>query len=540
MRAFAYSRFSHEDSTDQSIEGQMLSQDKYAERAGIEIVQRFSDHAISGASILNRPKLTQLLQLIENAEIDVVLVDHLDRLTRDDGDMAYIHKLLDFNRIELHSVAHNGRVDRNISSIMAMVGRNQLESTAHAVRRGQALRFKEGKNPGSRPYGYRLTGVPGELEIDNGDDTRIGEADIVRRIYGERLSGLTPRSIAGRLNDEGIPPPRGERWNASTLNGSKARQTGILRNPIYMGVKQWNRLTMKRNPTTGKRISRTNQAEDIQTLSLPQLAIVDAATFRRVQEMFPQTEKDHPSNYRRAKTLFSGLMKCGCCGGGMSMKDKSKGRIRIQCSTMKESRSCSNTRAFYLDEITEAALDGLAEKLSAPAAMEQLVKSYNSERARLAADVIEKRKVIDKQLGLLKVKEDKLWSDYDSGILDGRIANDRIMNVKREMDELEVKKASIPPAPETITLHPGSMARFLTHVEQLSKLYAVQIDEDNREAAEAIRRLINKITVTPTEAGTDIKIDGLLGLLVDQPQFSSSVGGLMVAEEGFEPPTQGL
>jgi hypothetical protein len=60
------------------------------------------------------------------------------------------------------------------------------------------------------------------------------------------------------------------------------------------------------------------------------------------------------------------------------------------------------------------------------------------------------------------------------------------MNVKREMDELEVKKTSIPPAPETITLHPGSMARFLAHVEQLSKLYAVQIAEDNREAAEAI------------------------------------------------------
>jgi hypothetical protein len=50
------------------------------------------------------------------------------------------------------------------------------------------------------------------------------------------------------------------------------------------------------------------------------------------------------------------------------------------------------------------------------------------------------------------------------------------------------------------------------------------MDEDNREAAEAVRRLINKITVTPTEAGTDIKIDGLLGLLVDQGQFSSSLG----------------
>lgn len=135
-RAYAYSRYSHEDSSDQSIEGQEASQDKYAGKAGIEIVNRFSDHAISGASIFNRPGLTKLMQFLDSADIDVLLVDHLDRLTRDDGDMAYIHKQLVFRNIELHSVAQNGKVDRNTASIMALVGRNQLESTAHAVRRG--------------------------------------------------------------------------------------------------------------------------------------------------------------------------------------------------------------------------------------------------------------------------------------------------------------------------------------------------------------------------------------------------------------------
>lgn len=523
-RAFAYSRYSHEDSTDQSIEGQQASQDRYASKAGIQIVRRFSDHAISGASIFNRPSLTQLLQLIGNADVDVLLVDHLDRLTRDDGDMATIHKQLLFNRIELHSVAHNGLVDRNTASIMAIVGRNQLESTAHAVRRGQALRFKEGKNPGSRPYGYKLTSVRGVLEVDNGNDFHVGEADIVRRIYRERLSGLTPRSIAGRLNADGIQAPHGGRWNASTLNGSKSRRIGILRNPIYVGKREWNRLTMVRNPTTGRRISRVNKSEEVQSIEVPELAIIDADTFQRVQSMFPQREGEHSSRFRRAKTLFSGLLMCGCCGGGMSMKDKSKGRIRMQCSTMKESRSCSNTSAYYLDEIVEAALSGLREQLHHTDAMARLVKAYNAERTRLAADTIEKTRIIDRQIAELNERQARIWRDYDSGIFDGTIANERLKSIKAEIASLEEKRAVLPSVPETVALHPAAIERFRSYVDEISRIYAVQITEGNVEAANAIRRLIDRITITPTVDGADIRIEGLLGLLVEATQQAPVLG----------------
>lgn len=539
-RAFAYSRYSHEDSTDKSIEGQIASQEKFAAKMGIEIVQHFSDHAISGASILTRPGLTRLLQMLEIADINIILVDHLDRLTRDDGDMAVIHKLLSFNRIELHSVAHGGKVDRNTASIMALVGRNQLESTAHAVRRGQELRVKEGKNTGSRPYGYRLTGKSGELEIDDGDGTTLGEADVVRLIYRLRLSGMTPRSIAEKLNKDGIPSPRGGRWNASTLNGSKSRGLGILRNTIYVGTRQWNRLAMVRNPATGKRISRVNSSEDVTSVPVPELAIIDADTFQRVQALFPQSDNEHPSKYRRAKTLFSGLLKCGCCNGGMSMKDKNKGRLRIQCSVMKESRSCTNTSAYYLDEIVEAALDGLREQLHETNAMAQLVKAYNTERTRLAAEAIEKTRILDKQIADLNERKEKTWRDYDADILDGRAANERLVRIMDEIEALEKKKAALPALPETVVLHPAAVSRFRAYVDELAKHYAAQITEENREAATAIRRLVDRITITPKEDGTDVKIEGLLGLLLDAATPNKMSGGLMVAEEGFEPPTQGL
>lgn len=224
----------------------------------------------------------------------------------------------------------------------------------------------------------------------------------------------------------------------------------------------------------------------------------------------------------------------------MSMKDKNAGRIRIQCSVMKESRSCTNSTAFYLDEIVEAALSGLSEKLAKPDAMEAFVKAYNAERARLASDTSEKIKILDRQIDELAEKQKKTWADYDSGIFDGRIANERLMNIKEELESLNRRKADLPKLPSVVAIHPATVAKFYSYIEELSKTYALKIDENNREAAEAIRKLGDRITITPTEHGTDIHIEGLLGLLIDASTFNHELGGLMVAEEGFEPPTQGL
>ena len=539
-RAYTYSRYSHEDSAENSIEGQHASQDKYAARLGIQIIDRFADHAISGAAIFNRPSLTKLMQVLDNSDIDILLVDHLDRLTRDDGDMAYIHKELNFRDIELHSVAQNGKVDRNTASIMALVGRNQLESTAHAVRRGQELMIKEGRNTGGRAYGYKLTPNAGELIIDDGAEASHGEADVVRRIYRYRLSGMTPRDIAGKLNAEGIPGPTGGIWRASTLNGSRSRKYGILRNPIYKGEPQWNRVRMVKNPATGKRVSRINKKEDIVTSQQPHLAIVDADTFERVQAMFPQNENDRPNKYRKATTILTGLLKCGYCGGGMSVKDKYKSRRRIQCSTMKESRSCDNTSAYYLDEIVEASLSGLKDQLSKPEMLSKLIKSYNSERTLLASEAIEKTKIVDHKIDILSNKEEKIWADYDLGHFDPALANERIQKIRGEMEILKEQKEALPSVPETVSIHPSTVAHFKQYIDQLTKTFADQVTDENREAATAIRRLIDKITITPTKDGTDVQIDGLLGILASAAQQDPILGGLVVAGEGLEPPTRGL
>src|SRR5690606_8358711 len=122
---------------------------------------------------------------------------------------------------------------------------------------------------GGRAYGYKpVPGQPGALEIVP------DEAEVVRRIFTAYAAGASPRTIAAQLNADGITPPRGTRWNASTINGNGKRGYGILRNPLYAGQQVWNRVRMVKDPATGKRVSRPNPESEWQAIDVPHLAIV--------------------------------------------------------------------------------------------------------------------------------------------------------------------------------------------------------------------------------------------------------------------------
>ncbi|WP_137176247.1 recombinase family protein [Roseomonas sp. AR75] len=85
--------------------------------------------------------------------------------------------------------------------------------------------------------GLRADGTPitGETEIAS------EEAAVVRRVFASYAGGQSPRAIARALNAEGIPGPRDGKWTASLLLGGAARETGMLRNRLYIGERIWNR-----------------------------------------------------------------------------------------------------------------------------------------------------------------------------------------------------------------------------------------------------------------------------------------------------------
>ncbi|MBR0854134.1 recombinase family protein [Bradyrhizobium liaoningense] len=94
-------------------------------------------------------------------------------------------------------------------------------------------------------------------------------------------AGRGPREIAQDLNRENIDPPRGRRWNASTINGNAKRGTGLIFNELYAGRIIWNKVRMVKDPDTGKRLSRPNPREEWRSIDAPQLRIVEQSVWEQ-------------------------------------------------------------------------------------------------------------------------------------------------------------------------------------------------------------------------------------------------------------------
>jgi hypothetical protein len=199
-----------------------------------------------------------------------------------------------------------------------------LKDLATKTHRGLKGRALAGKNAGSKAYGYkpeRKFDADGEL-IRGDRNIDKAEAAVVTRIFTDYANGVSPKKIAGMLNSEGRSGPSGKGWGASTLHGNRERGTGILNNELYIGRQIWNRLTYVKDPDTGKKVSRLNPETEWVIADVPELRIIDQDLWDAVrarQGAMKTKDTGVPIwDRRRPRTLFSGLMTCGSCGGGYS------------------------------------------------------------------------------------------------------------------------------------------------------------------------------------------------------------------------------
>jgi len=338
-RAAIYARFSTELQNEKSTEDQIALCRTYAARHQLAVVATFEDKARSGASVIGRDGLMQLMDAARQQMFDVLVVEALDRLSRDMEDLAGIHKRLSFQGIQIQAV-HDGTADSILIGIRGLVGQMQREDGAKKVRRGMAGVVRDGRHAGGRAYGYRaVPGKPGELEIVE------EEAAVVRRIFAAYATGRTPRDIARDLNNEDIRPPGGRRWNASTINGNAQRGSGLIFNELYAGRIIWNKVRMVKDPDTGKRLSRPNSPDDWQRIEVPHLRIVEQSVWEQAHLLKSQKSRLASHLKRRTPHLLSGLLRCGCRGSGLSVHDRDKtGKTRVRCSAVRESGSCSKRR----------------------------------------------------------------------------------------------------------------------------------------------------------------------------------------------------
>jgi site-specific DNA recombinase len=497
MRAALYARYSSDNQRDASIEDQLRICRARAEQEGWTVVDSYTDRAISGSSLL-RPGVQELIADGLKRRFDVILTESLDRLSRDQEDIAGLYKRMRFAGVNIVTLSE-GEVSELHIGLKGTMGALYIKDLADKTRRGLRGRIEDGKSGGGLCYGYDVV-----RQFDQAGEASCGEraineaeANVVRRIFMDYLEGKSSRAIAMTLNSEGVPGPQGGEWGPSTIHGNPKRGTGILNNELYIGKLVWNRLRYIKDPDTGKRVSRPNPESEWVIQDVPKLRIVDKYIWEAVRERQQKLANDPASgtsanflcDRRRPKHLFTGLIKCGCCGGGYSMISKHL----LGCTNARNKGTCDNWINIRRDTLEASVLNGLDKHLMEPELFKDFCEEFTREvnKARMDARVsigaagAEIRK-IDREL-------EKILDLYLKDALTVDMVKERGAKLEARKKELSafLDGAEEPPA----LLHPN-IARV--YHEQIEALHDQLHNEDTRaKAADRLRSLVSRIELVP-------------------------------------------
>ncbi|MFQ5763348.1 MAG: recombinase family protein [Rhodospirillales bacterium] len=405
-------------------------------------------------------------------------------------------------------------------------------------------------------HNQRVT-VRYRYNVSNGSRDRIeferglrrinpAEAGFVLRIFEEYAAGKSPRRIAFGLNADNVPGPSGKAWGPSTINGNRTRGTGILNNELYVGRLVWNRLKYVRNPDTGKRISRLNPPEEWIVHEVPELRIVPDELWSRVKARQNAVKRNTRPDCKapkpfwkqtRPKYLFSGLMKCGLCGGSYT---KISANL-FGCATARNKRTCTNRLNIRCNTLEETVLDGLKHHLMDPDLFKEFADEFYREVNRLRMAESAKFHQAGSELATIDRKLRKIVDAITDGV-PARTLKDELLTLETRKEELERQLAS-QKDPEPL-IHPNLAEVYRQKVASLQQ--ALHEESHKAEVFELIRSLVDDITFTPEngELRVDLRgeLAGILNLCSDKQKPASELrDGLeqikMVAGAGFEPAT---
>lgn len=496
LRWAIYARHSSDRQNPKSCEDQVRECEMRIAALGGVVVKRYADEGISGAHEAQRPQYLSMLTAMKMGSFDAVMAEDLDRFNRSLEASARIYSLAERDGVELWTIA-DGRVTQLHTGLKGLMGELFLKQLADKTRRGVLAVARDGRIPGGNCYGYAVSGK-GLRSV------RTDQAAVLLRIYGDYAGGVSPVGICSALNREGVSAPRGKEWRVSTLIGNPKRLNGILNNPIYAGRPVFNRQKFVKDPETGKRMARPNPREVWIFQNIPELRIVPENLWQAAQARRERAGTAHALHeYRRAKTLLSGLVRCEECGSAMVLCN---GYFR--CTAHDSAGTCENNKGVraqslegWVVEALKSAMDNeeiIAEySRTLHAAVERIEKA----QAREAEGTDRKRTEITRKIGNLM-----------SAIEDGTASETVIARIR----ELEAERAQLTTNPvraNVVKMIPDASARFRAQLSKLENLLT-GTGSDNIKAREAVRRLISRITARRHGKRLWIEADASFGALL--------------------------
>ncbi len=540
-RIAIYGRHSTTFQNPESSDDQIRSCHPLVEQLRGEVVCSYTDPELSGYK-RDRPGLLALLQRVSNGDVDIVVCEAIDRIARDGEDIAWLGKVLRFHHVRLVTLTE-GEIDDIKFAVASMMGAIFLKNLQTKTLRGMESVILAGRVAGGRVYGYRSAEVyngvgeqiKGVLEIDP------ATAPVVERIYRDFAAGRSAYQIAVALNEEGIPGPRGGKWNQSTIRGDPKKLVGILHNPLYQGQLIWGRREWRRDPDSVKRERRYRLRDPSKWVrsDVPKLRIIEPDLARTVELEVKRRSNPALANslgQRRTKHLLSSLIKCGACGASYVIN----GKDYYRCAGKREGK-CDSDISIRKSVIEEAALRVIQERLMTKELAELFAAEFKREVERLRSSGSGEIDRIAARLAEVEREIANLAANFTQGVVSPTLV---ALLTEREQEKavLTTKLQSAQSARAADILpHPALLERYAEKVGKARQ--ALNDPSVRQEASEALRSLIEQITIYAEGDRTVGEITSDPAKIIDFASGASrrpagSPGSIVVvAGVGFEPTT---
>lgn len=267
--------------------------DKIARNPNWVLADIYADPAISGTTD-NRPDFQRMLKDAELRRFDLLLVKSISRFAR--NTLVSVQTVQHLQSLGIGVIFEKENIDTTkpysemMLTILSAFAQEESRNISERVKKGKRMMEARGEIPWNPLYGYtRVDDTPYVL-VDH-------EAEVVRRIFSEYVSGKGVCEILEDLNKEGIPSPGGTLWIRNSVNN-------VLRNERYCG----DVMTMKVycDDHMSHKYKRNQGEVDQYLVEDHHTPIVSRETYRLTQEI-RRLRKDNVYPYQ-------GFLVCPNCG----------------------------------------------------------------------------------------------------------------------------------------------------------------------------------------------------------------------------------
>lgn len=279
----------------------------------------FSDEAMTGTKE-DRPGFQKMIEKCRAGEVDLIICKSISRFARNTVTLLETVRELKllgvdvfFEKENLHSTSGDGEL---MLSILASFAQEESKSVSDNMKWRIRKDLEQGKIGSITIFGYRRT-ANGSLEIHE------KEAEIVRMIFSDYISGMGQCAIAKKINEMGIPTRQGNLWT-----GQRVKE--ILINEKYMG----NMLLQKyyrENHITKRKMKNNGELRKF-LVEESHEPIISPEIFEQVQRIVSERTESFGREGSTKSYSLTGMVECSCCGKNYQRKIYSQGAVWL-CAT---------------------------------------------------------------------------------------------------------------------------------------------------------------------------------------------------------------